>query len=119
MSQVLLMEPRRRVKEYRLSTLERRRKKLAARLQKKPTIMNETLLCKGNIVAIREELVQLDDLFKITEDTQEEMVALDEAIYNDDQWFYELYEETFATKHKAYGWLKEAKGELDDAELRK
>ena len=119
MSQVLLMEPRRRVKEYRLSTIERRRKKLAARLQKKPTIMNETLLCKGNIVAIREELVQLDDLFKITEDTREEMVALDEAIYSDDQWFYELYEETFATKHKAYGWLKEAKGELDDAELRK
>ena len=48
------------------------------------------LLCKGNIVAVREELSQLDDLFKIIEDTQKEMIALDEAVYSDDQWFDEL-----------------------------
>ena len=67
-------------KEYQLSTLDGRRKKLAVRLQRKSTIINEMLLCKGNIVAVREELSQLDDLFKIIEDTQKEMIALDEAI---------------------------------------
>ena len=41
--------------------------------------------CKGNIVTVREELSQLDDLFKIIEDTQKEMIALDEAICSDDQ----------------------------------
>ena len=40
-------------KEYQLSTLGGRRKKLAARLQRKSTIINEMLLCKGNIVAVR------------------------------------------------------------------
>ena len=67
-------------KEYQLSTLDGRKKKLAVRLQRKSTIINEMLLCKGNIVAVREELSQLDDLFKIIEDTQKEMIALDEAI---------------------------------------
>ena len=67
-------------KEYQLSALDGRRKKLAVRLQRKSTIINEMLLCKGNIVAVREELSQLDDLFKIIEDTQKEMIALDEAI---------------------------------------
>ena len=35
------------------------------------------LLHKGNIVAVTAELSQLDDLFKIIEDTQKEMIALD------------------------------------------
>lgn len=40
-------------------------------------------------------------LFKITEDTQKEMIALDEAIYSDDQWFDKLDEKAFSIKHKA------------------
>ena len=66
-------------KEYQLSTLS------AARLQRKSTIINKMSPCKGNIVTVREELSQLDDLFKIIEDTQKEMIALDEAICSDDQ----------------------------------
>ena len=77
------------------------------------------LICKGNIVAVREVLSQLDDLFKIIEDTQKEMIALDEAIYSDDQWFDELNENTFTIKHKVYSWLKEAERELDDAESKR
>ena len=77
------------------------------------------LICKGNIVAVREVLSQLDDLFKIIEDTQKEMIALDEAIYSDNQWFDELNEKTFTIKHKVYNWLKEAERELDDAESKR
>ena len=77
------------------------------------------LICKGNKVAVREVLSQLDDLFKIIEDTQKEMIALDEAIYSDDQWFDELNEKTFTIKHKVYSWLKEAERELDDAESKR
>ena len=64
------------------------------------------ILCKGNIVAVTEELSQLDVLFNFIEDPQKEMVALDEAIYGDDQWFDELDEKTFAIKQKVYSWLK-------------
>ena len=46
-------------------------------MQRKSTIINEMLLHKGNIVAVTGELSQLDDLFKIIEDTQKEMIALD------------------------------------------
>ena len=81
-------------------------------------LINEMLLCKDNIVAVREELSQLDDLFKIIEDN-EKMIALDEAIQSDDQWFDELDEKTFAIKHKVYSSLKEAERELDDAESRR
>ena len=104
-------------KEYQLPTLDGR-KQLAARLQRKSTIINEMLLCKGNIVAVREELSQLDDLFKIIEDN-EKMIALDEAKYSDEQWFDELDEKTFAIKHKVYSLLKEAERELDDVESRR
>ena len=110
--------PTMRGEEYQLSTLDGRRKNLAARLLRKSTIINETLLCKGNIFAVREELSELDDLFKIIEDTQREMIALDEAIYSDDQWFDELDEKTFAIKLKVYSWLKEPERGLDDAESR-
>ena len=106
-------------KKYQLSTLDGRRKKLAAKLQRKSTIISEMLLCKGNLVALREELSQVDDLFKIKEGTQKEMIALDQALYSDDQWFDELDEKKFAIKHKAYSWLKEAENELDDAESRR
>ena len=54
-------------------------------MHRKSTIINDRLLFKGNVVTVREELSQLDDLFKIIEDTQNEMIALDEAIYSDDQ----------------------------------
>ena len=40
-------------------------------------------------------------LFKIIEDTQKEMIALDEAIYSDDQWFDKLDKKAFSIKHKA------------------
>ena len=62
--------PKMKVKEYQLSTLNARNKKLAARWQRKSTINNKMLLRKGNIVAVREKLSQLGDLFKIIEDTQ-------------------------------------------------
>ena len=72
-------------KEYQLSTLYGRRKKLVTRLHGKSTIISEMLLCKGNRVAVRKELSQLEDLFKIMENTQKKMIALDEAIYSNDQ----------------------------------
>lgn len=62
--------PKMKVKEYQLSTLNGRNKKLAARWQRKSTINNKMLLRKGNIVAVREKLSQLGDLFKIIKDTQ-------------------------------------------------
>ena len=62
--------PKMKVKEYQLSTLNARNKKLAARWQRKSTINDKMLLRKGNIVAVREKLSQLGDLFKIIEDTQ-------------------------------------------------
>ena len=111
--------PTMKSKKYQLSTLDGRRKKLAAKLQRKSTIISEMLLCKGNLVALRVELSQVDDLFKIKEDTQEEMIALDQALYSDDQWFDELDEKKFAIKHKAYSWLKKAEKELDDTESRR
>lgn len=65
--------PTMKSKEYKLSKLDGRRKKLPPRLQRKSIIINEMLLCKGNTVAAREELSQQDDLFKFIEDTQKEM----------------------------------------------
>ena len=61
--------PTNKGKEYQLSLLDGRRKKLTGRLQRKSTIINKILFCKGNIVAVREELCQLDNSFKIIEDT--------------------------------------------------
>ena len=87
------------VKEYQLSTLNARNKKLAARWQRKSTINNKMLLRKGNIVAVREKLSQLGDLFKIIEDTQKQMIALDAAICSYDKLDEGM--KVFSIKHKA------------------
>ena len=56
-------------------------------------------------------------LFKIIEDTHKEMIALDEAIYSDDQWFDKLDEKAFSIKHKALQLPEGSRErELDDAE---
>ena len=65
-------------KKYQLSTFVGKRKNLGATLQRKSTIINN-----GNLVPVREELSQLDNLFKIIEDTRKEMINLDKAIYSE------------------------------------
>lgn len=101
-------------KKFQLSTFVGKRKNLGATLQRKSTIINN-----GNLVPVREELSQLDNLFKIIEDTRKEMINLDKAIYSDDQWFEKFDEKTFAIKHTACSWLKEAERKVDDPESRR
>ena len=48
-------------KEYQISTLDVRGKKLAATLDKKSTIINDMLLSRANTVAAGGDIGKLDD----------------------------------------------------------
>ena len=98
-------------KDYQLSTLNVRRKNLAASLERKSTIITKILLSRSNAVAVREELSQFNNSFKMMEAIEEEMIAL-EAAFNS-VWFDELDEKAFNFNRNAYRWLKEAEREQD------
>ena len=76
-------------REYQLSKLDDRRKKTASRLTRKPGMISETLYYRTNASAVKEQLNQLDDLSRIIESIQKEMITL-EPNYNDDDWFDKL-----------------------------
>ena len=79
-------------KSFRLSTLKERREKINAWLQRKYCTVEGLLFATRNLVAVEEELAQLNDLFKMLMSIHEEYNALleDEERAVEDDWFNDL-----------------------------
>ena len=59
-----------------------------------------------NDTTVKEELQQLNDVFKFIEEVNQEMIELDDN-YTEDKWFSEIDDKVFAFKHRIHNWLKE------------
>ena len=51
-------------------------------------------------------LQQMNDVFKLTDDINQEMIQLDEN-YTKDMWFNDIADRVFAFKQRIHNWLKE------------
>ena len=55
---------------------------------------------------MKEELTQLNDMFRMVVEIHEEQEGIDEE-YDDEIWFDDMNQKIFSFKHKVHNWLKE------------
>ena len=67
------------------------------------------LYTHDNDVKVKEEQKQLNDVFKLRDEINQEMIALDDN-YTEDMWFSDIDDKVFAFKQRIDYWLK--KGEV-------
>ena len=58
-------------REYRLSTLENKHAKLVSRLLRKSSEIDDLMYCYQNSIIVKEELAQLNGMFKMLVDIHE------------------------------------------------
>ena len=97
-------------REYCLSTQENKRAKLVSRLLRKSSEIDDLMYSYQNSITVKEELAQLNDMFKMLVDIHEEFEQTDKE-YTGDIWFDEIDQKVFSFKHKVHNWLKEGEKE--------
>ena len=97
-------------REYRLSTLENKRAKLVSRLLRKSSEIDDLMYSYQNSITVKEELAQLNSMFKMLVDIHEEFEQIEKE-YTDDIWFDDIDQKVFSFTHKVHNWLKEEKKE--------
>ena len=94
-------------KQYQINLLLDKRAKMVAIFQRKARATDDLLYSSSNHVAVKEELQQYSDLFKLVSTHQEEHCELlglaDQR--NEVAWFDDLDQDVFNFKHKIYSWL--------------
>ena len=69
-----------------MSTLENKRAKLVSRLLRKSSEIGDLMYSHQNSITVKEELAQLNDMFKMLVDIHEEFEQIDKE-YTDNIWF--------------------------------
>ena len=97
-------------RRYQADTLLEKRKRAISRMQRKAKAIDDLLYSAGNQVAVREELDQYSDLFKLVTNHHEEYCKLLDAEnqQHEELWFDDLDQDVFSFKHRVHSWLKEA-----------
>ena len=93
-------------REYRKGILDKNRTNLVSRIIRKSSEIDVLLYCHQNDVTVKEELVQLNDIFKLIEGINQEMIELDDD-YTEELWFIDIDEKVFSFKDKVHNWLRE------------
>ena len=93
-------------KQYRASTLDKKNKALVSGVNRKMSDIDVLLYTDENDTTVKEELQQLNDVFKLIEEINQEMIELDDN-YAENMWFSEIDDKGFAFKHRIHNWLKE------------
>ena len=96
-------------RKYQAELVLEKRTKAMTRLQRKARAIDDLLYSATNHVAVKEELGQYSDIFKLLSTYHEEYCELVDA---DDQkhqvnWFDDLGQDVFNFKHKIHNWLEE------------
>ena len=93
-------------REYRKEILDKKRTNLMSRIITKSSEIDVLLYSHQNDVTVKEQLAQLSDVFKLTEDINQEMTELDD-IYIEESCFTGIDEKVFSINHKIHNWLRE------------
>ena len=88
-------------REYRLSTLENKRAKLVSRLLRKSSEIDDLMYSYQNSITVKEELAQLNYMFKMLVDIHEEFEQIGKD-YTDNIWFDNIDQKVFSFKRKVH-----------------
>ena len=97
-------------RKYSLFTLENKLAKLVSRLLRKCSEIDDLMCSYQNSITVKEELAQLNDMFKMLVDIHEEFEQIDKEYTNDIE-FDNIDQKVFSFKHKVHNWLKEEEKE--------
>ena len=103
--------------EYRSSQLEEKRSRLYGRLIRKSNAVNDLLYSLKNVEVVREQMLQVDDLFKMVTEVHKEYNALlpVEQQDKDEDWLEEIDASMLQFKQKIHGWIRNVERERDAA----
>ena len=88
-------------KRFRVSILDKKKKALVSSINRKLNDVDVLLYTHENDVTVKEELQQLNDVFKLIEEINQEMIEGDDN-YTEYMWFSDIDH-----KHGIHNWLKE------------
>ena len=74
-----------RMKQYQPPTLDENRRKIAFKLKKKTKMINSMLYFRRNANVIHEKMNQVNELFKMIEDVNEKLKAIDDSFQQEDR----------------------------------
>ena len=99
--------------EYQLSLLHEEKRRLEARLGRKATAIEDLLYSSKNFIAVKEELTQYDDIFKLIIENHDEhcKILKPEEQSNEEDYFEDVNQRVFIFKYKVRNWLKDAEDE--------
>ena len=93
-------------KEYKIALQEKKKSKLISRVIRKSSEIDNLMYSSQNGIAVKEELQQLSDMFKMLVEIHEELENID-GQYTDELWFEDIDQKIFSFKHKVHKWLRE------------
>ena len=93
-------------RQYRLAVLEKCHVKQVARTIRKSSDIDDLIYSYQKNITVKEELAQLNNMFRILVEIHEEQEEIDEK-YDDERWFGDMDQKIFSIKHKVQNWLKE------------
>ena len=88
-------------RESRVSILDKQKSNLISRIIKKLSEINDLLYSYQNATTVKEELAQLNDIYKLIVEINDKMIEID-VNYSEELWFAEIDEKVFSFKHKVH-----------------
>ena len=84
---------------------------MVSRVIRKLSEIGDFMYSFQDCIAVKEELQQLNDMFKMLVEIHEELENIDDQ-YTEELWLENIDQEVFSFKHKVHNWLRE--GEKQD-----
>ena len=84
-----------------MSTLEKKRAELVSRLLRKSSEIDDLMYSYQNSITVKEELAQLNYMFKMLVDIHEEFEQIGKD-YTDNIWFDNIDQKVFSFKRKVH-----------------
>ena len=92
---------------YQLVELEKKHSRLNKKMIRKSSAVEGMLYSFKNLESVRDQMQQLDDIFKMMFEVHKETDAQE----TDEEWFDEVEHNLCAFKQKIHNWLKDAEAE--------
>ena len=93
-------------REYKISILDKKKSSLVSSIIRKSSEIDDLMYSYENATTVKEELAQLDDIYKLIVEINDEMTEID-VNYSEELWFAKIDEKVFSFKHKIHNWLRE------------
>ena len=98
-------------REYRISIREKKKTSLVFRIIRKSSETNDLLYSHQNPTTVQGELAQLNNIFKLIVEVNDEMTEID-VNYSEELWLAKIDEKVFSFKPKYHNWIREGENSI-------